>query len=275
MMATIDLPIETTVANRDWCIIQRDRVRVNRSHAMATSREEAPATGASARTRALLMRTARELLQTGGPLTVQAVAERARVSRATAYRYFPNNESVALHATMPLSDDPLSEPDWADTAMAGGPDLPSRAAALVRRMGEWAFDHERELRMLLRLSLTDGSGPPAVLRRPSTSRVRWIGALLSDLPDTVATDAKDRLAVALIPLFGSDAVVWLTDMAGLEREAALRQLEWMASTLVAATLAESSVVDRPGAGGPAAAGAVQDGGRLKPRRDAPASRRDR
>lgn len=190
------------------------------------------------------MRTARELLESGGPLTVQAVAERSGVSRATAYRYLPSNESVALHATMPLSDDPLSEPGWGAMAGAELPDLPARAAALVRRMGEWAFDHERELRILLRLSLSDGTGTPALVRRPSTSRDRWIATLLSDLPDVVPVEARDRLAAALVPLFGSDAVVWLTDMAGLDREAALAQLEWMASTLVAATLAEWPTDDR-------------------------------
>jgi AcrR family transcriptional regulator len=198
------------------------------------------ATGAAARTRTLLMRTARELLQEGGPLTVQAVAERSGVSRATAYRYFPSNEAVALHATMPIGDDPLADPDWAGTPVDPDQDLPSRAAALVRRMGEWAFDHERELRILLRLSLPDGSGRPALSRRPRTSRDRWIASLLSDLPDWVPTESRERLAIALIPLFGSDALVWLTDMAGLEREAGLRQLEWMARTLVAATLAESA-----------------------------------
>jgi AcrR family transcriptional regulator len=207
------------------------------------------------------MRTARELLRAGEPLTVRAVAERSGVSRATAYRYLPSNESVALHATMPITDDPLTELDWADQATQADADLPSRAAALVRRMGEWAFDNERELRILLRLSLTDGSGAPAPSRRPRTSRDRWIAALLADLPDSVPAEARERLAIALIPLFGSDAVVWLTDMAGLDREAALRQLEWMARTLVAATLADPGRTPRRA--------------RLRSRRDAPASRQGR
>ena len=47
---------------------------------------QARTTGAAARTRSLLIRTARELLLAGEPLTVQAVADRSGVSRATAYR---------------------------------------------------------------------------------------------------------------------------------------------------------------------------------------------
>jgi hypothetical protein len=48
------------------------------------------------------------------------------VSRATAYRYFPNNESVVLHA---------------------------HAAELMRTTAALAFDHETELRTVLWLSL--------------------------------------------------------------------------------------------------------------------------
>ncbi len=80
---------------------------------MEPSREAPNAmSGPKQRTMRLLREAARELLRTGGPLTVPAAAEVAGVSRATAYRYFPNNESVVLHATMSLADDPLSDADW-------------------------------------------------------------------------------------------------------------------------------------------------------------------
>ena len=62
--------------------------------------------GPRQRTMRLLREAARELLRTGGPLTVPAAAELAGVSRATAYRYFPNNDSVVLHATMSLRGRP-------------------------------------------------------------------------------------------------------------------------------------------------------------------------
>jgi len=56
--------------------------------------------GPKERTLRLLREAARELLRTGGPLTVPAAAELAGVSRATAYRYFPNNEATELLAWM-------------------------------------------------------------------------------------------------------------------------------------------------------------------------------
>jgi AcrR family transcriptional regulator len=187
-----------------------------------------------ARTLLLLRQAARELLRTGGPLTVPAAAERAGVSRATAYRYFPNNEAVVLHATMSMADDPLTDPEWASPAGASPDELGPRAAELVRATANWAFDHESELRTLLRLSLSPEREKEQPRRGP-TNRDRWISALLAGLPDDVPPAARDRLAAALIPLFGSDAVVWTTDMAQLARDQAIELLAWMAQALIAAT----------------------------------------
>jgi len=184
----------------------------------------------------LLREAARELLRTGGPLTVQAAAELAGVSRATAYRYFPNNDSVVLHASMSLADDPLEDTDWAPPAAASPDELGARAADLVRATAAWAFDHETELRTMLRLSLAPERQDQEP-RRGLTNRGRWISALLEGLPSDVPPAARDRLAAALVPLFGSDAVVWTTDMAQLPRDKAIELLAWMAQALIAATLA--------------------------------------
>lgn len=192
--------------------------------------------GPKERTRRLLVEAARQLLRDGGPLTVQAVADQAGVSRATAYRYFSSNDAVVLHATMPVGDDPLDDTRWAQEAGVTHENVRTRAAALVRVMGEWAFDHEIELRTVLRLSLSPDSEQRGLSRRGKTSRARWIAALLGDLPADVRPAARRRLAAALTPLFGADAIVWLTDIAGLGRDDALALLEWMAKTLVEATI---------------------------------------
>jgi AcrR family transcriptional regulator len=192
--------------------------------------------GPKARTHRLLREAARELLRTGGKLTVPAAADLAGVSRATAYRYFPTNDAVVLHATMSLADDPLDDPNWAPPPATSAGELSARAAELVRATAAWAFEHEAELRTMLRLSL-DPEREHELARRGLTNRGRWIAALLESLPSDVPEDARDRLAKALVPLFGSDAIVWTTDMAGLSREQAIDLLAWMAQVLVKATLA--------------------------------------
>jgi AcrR family transcriptional regulator len=201
-----------------------------------------PRPSARERTRRLLSEAARELLRTGGPLTVQAAADVAGVSRATAYRYFTNNDSVLVHATMPLVDGANLQPQAPDL---GQPDdrtpqgLRGQAATLVRTMGEWAFDHEHELRTFMRLSL-ESAGAQKVDRGASTNRDIWIATLLEGLPDHVPQEARDRLSIALVPLFGADAVIWSTDVAKVDRDTALDVMAWMAAALVQATLDESA-----------------------------------
>ena len=190
------------------------------------------------RTRRLLSEAARELLRTGAPLTVQGAADLAGVSRATAYRYFPSNEAVVIHATMPLVENAneLQQPPVPATSHDTSPqDLPDQASTLVRTMGVWAFKHENELRTLLRLSLAPERAAQ-VPRRGSTNRDRWIATLLEGLPAHVSRAARERLAVALVPLFGADAVVWSTDIAQVDQDTALDVLAWMAAALVQATL---------------------------------------
>ncbi len=165
---------------------------------------------------------------------MQAAAELAGVSRATAYRYFPSNEAVLMHATMPLVEDAaqrLPPPD-PDTSTRN---LPDQASALVRTMGRWAFDHENELRTLLRLSLAPERAT-STPRRGNTNRDTWIATLLEGLPAHVSHAARHRLTVALVPLFGADAVIWSTDIAQVDPDTALDVMAWMAATLVQATL---------------------------------------
>jgi AcrR family transcriptional regulator len=174
------------------------------------------------------------------------------VSRATAYRYFPSNEAVLMHATMPLVDDASRHLQAPSPERAGGAaeeDLAAQASALVRTMGAWAFDHENELRTLLRLSLAPERAD-RVPRRGNTNRDKWIATLLEGLPAQVSPAARERLAIALVPLFGADAVVWSTDIAHVDRETALDVMAWMASALVRATVEGDGTgpayVDPPG-----------------------------
>jgi AcrR family transcriptional regulator len=188
------------------------------------------------RMRRLLIDAAHEQLRDGGPLTVQAVAERAGVSRATAYRYFPNNDSVLLHATIPNPAGPADDPDWPYAAPDPTSPLPDRVADLVRGLAAWAFDHQRELTTVMALSLQPDAEERGLSRSGRLSRYHWIDQALTDLPAHVTPDARRRLELALLPLFGADAVVWTTHVAHLDREAALDQLAWMARTMVDAVV---------------------------------------
>ena len=175
-------------------------------------------------------------------MTVAAVAARAGVSRATAYRHFLTNDAVLLWATRPADGQPLVPLPAIDDEPPGT-DLTDRAEALIRSTAGWAFEHERELRAVLAVSLTlDREQQGLSPRRAHMQRDRWISELLTGLPSQVPPATRARLAAALTPLFGSDAVVWTRDAADLTVPEAVDTLVWMARALITSALGESASV---------------------------------
>lgn len=171
-------------------------------------------------------------------MTVAAIASRANVSRATAYRYFTNNEGAVLAATVPAGQPRGIAPGELDGMADGEESIAERAAALVRDTARWAFDHESELRAVLALTLSPGSKQQGLSRQGIMRRGTWIHELTNALPDCVPRPARDRLAAALVPLFGADAIVWTTDVADLDAVPAIELMSWMAKALVTATMTE-------------------------------------
>jgi AcrR family transcriptional regulator len=182
------------------------------------------------RTRRALIEAADELFAAGVVPTVAAVAERADVARATAYRYFPTQEALLVETTFLGDSGPLRDiPALADSIADPG----ERMAAAVKTGAEWTLEREARLRMILRASLDPGGGT----KRPARRR-GYIAALLEplDLP----AETHDRLAAALTLLFGIDPIVALTDNADVEREQIPGVLAWTARALVEAALKEAT-----------------------------------
>ena len=109
---------------------------------MSISYERTGRTQQKARTRDALIAATRRLLAKGTTPTVEQAAAAAHISRATAYRYFPNQRTL-LAATYPLIDMPSLLPTPAP------PDPAARLAAVAdarqpvdggfRSSGAWAI----------------------------------------------------------------------------------------------------------------------------------------
>src|SRR4051794_23819314 len=119
---------------------------------MSISYERTGRTTQKARTRAALIGAARQFLAAGRTPSVEEAAEAAGVSRATAYRYFPNRRVLLvaaypeIEATELLGDDAPEDPrERLDRTMA----------ELIRL----TVKTEPELRTMLRLSLEPGPHP--------------------------------------------------------------------------------------------------------------------
>jgi AcrR family transcriptional regulator len=175
------------------------------------------------RTRKTLLSAAAELVRQGREPTVAGVAEVGEVSRATAYRYFPTQESLLAEMRMFAPEGPI---EMFDRVLETG-DPVDRVGVLARQVSEWAFQNEPALRTWLRLSLDPETG----VRRPG-HRTRWIAEALEPLQGKVDGAALDRLSNALTMLLGIDPIVPLTDFAKLPPTQAIEVIEWAARTLV-------------------------------------------
>lgn len=185
-----------------------------------------------ARTRKALVDAARELLCDGVNATVEQAADRAEISRATAYRYFPNQRAL-LVATNP-------EVDAASLLPPDAPaDTEARLDMLVEALTERILASEPQLRAMLRLSLEPRSPQSSALPLRRGRAIAWIGDALSPLQGEIPQPDFDRLVLAIRTTVGIESLVWLTDVAGLPREEAVRLMRWSARALLRTTLAEA------------------------------------
>jgi AcrR family transcriptional regulator len=197
---------------------------------MVISYERTGRTRQKARTRAALLDAARELLAQGRSPGVEEAAEAAGVSRATAYRYFPNQRALLLaahpeiEATALLGDDPPSDPE-------------ERLDHTIREMIRLTLDAEPELRAMLRLSLEPGTPEELLLRQGRA--IGWIEEALAPLRGRLARRELRRLALAIRSACGIESLVWLTDVAGLSRQEAGDLMRWSALALLRTALGEA------------------------------------
>jgi AcrR family transcriptional regulator len=198
---------------------------------MSISYERTGRTHQKARTREALIAATRRLLAQGTTPTVEQAAAAARISRATAYRYFPNQRAL-LAATYPLIDmrSLLPTPAPADPA--------ARLAAVAEAQTRLVLELEPELRTQLRLALDPDAPDRGRLPLRRGRRIAWIEEALAPLRDRLPEPELERLVHAVGATVGIEALVWLTDIAGLSRDRAIEVMRWSARALLAAALAE-------------------------------------
>lgn len=198
-----------------------------------------------ARTRAALVAATRQLLAEGISPTVEEAAARAAISRTTAYRYFPNQRSLFI-AAHPETRQQSLLPDNA-------PDDPViRLDLVMREFTRTTVEWEPQLRTSLRLSLEPGADQPQLRQGRA---IVWIEDALAPLRDTRGELDVHRLAVAIRSATGIEALVWLTDIAGLSRDEATELMSWSARAMLHSALAGSPP---PGARDSATQGDPQD-----------------
>jgi AcrR family transcriptional regulator len=156
---------------------------------------------------------ARALLADGVTPTVEQAADRAEISRTTAYRYFPNQRSLLI-ATYP-------ELDMTSLLPADAPADPGERLDLaLDSFTSQVLRNEPELRSMLRLALESPADREALPLRRGRG-IAWFEDALSPLREDISDADLHRLVLAIRATVGIEALVWLTDIAGLSRSEAV------------------------------------------------------
>lgn len=196
---------------------------------MSTPYEAGGRVEQKSRTRTALVVAAREMVSRGLAPSVAEAADAAAVSRTTAYRYFPNQRTLlaAAHpetgAESMLGEDPPSDPA-------------ARLDAVVRAFTAMILETEAQQRTMLRLSLEDDPRDRGGQPLRQGRAIGWITEALEPLRDEMSKDELRRLVLAIRSATGIEALVWLTDIGGLSRDAAVELMRWSAQSMLQATL---------------------------------------
>lgn len=183
-----------------------------------------------ARTRDALIQAARRLLAQGITPTVEQAAAASAISRTTAYRYFRSQQALLVAAHPEIEKRSLL-PDDAPA------DAEGRLDACIAAFTQQNVDTEPQLRAMLRLSLDPKpAGERPLLRRGRA--IGWIEDALAPLRESMSEAEVRRLAVAIRSVTGIEALVWLTDVAGMSRKEAVEVMRWSARALLRFARAE-------------------------------------
>jgi len=200
--------------------------------AMSIAYEETGRVDQKRRTRDALIDSARTLVADGLTPTVEDAAAAARISRTTAYRYFPNQRALLVTAFPQLDSISLLSSGMSDDPVA-------RLDATVGGIIDFVVDGEPQLRAMLRLSLEATPEERAALVLRQGRAIGWLEDALSPLSDTVPAAEVRRLVLAIRATIGIESYVWLKDVAGLTTEDAVATMKWSAGALLRDVLAES------------------------------------
>lgn len=189
------------------------------------------------RTRKDLLSAAARLMKTGRCPTVAEVAEEARISRATAYRYFPSQDVLLAEAPV---DGAVPAPR---DLFAGDPstDPEERIDKAEKALHEMVTANEPQLRVMLARSLERPSrgakrdGIPVRQNR----RGELIEAALAPARQRFDDSTYELLRSALAHFFGTESMVVTSDVLQLGPGKARAVKSWAVRALVRAALERS------------------------------------
>lgn len=182
------------------------------------------------RTRKDLLQAAASLLNEGRKPTLAEVAERALVSRATAYRHFPSIDALLIEAPI---DGAVPDPDAlfeGDSSL----DAEDRVDLAEAALHEMVFANEAQLRAMLAHAIAQRAEDVPVRQN---RRLDLIEAALAPVRAEVDDTVYERLCRALALVFGPESMIVCRDVLRIDAQAARDMKSWAVRALVREALA--------------------------------------
>ena len=186
------------------------------------------------RTRQDLLNAASRLMKQGRKPSLEEIAEESLVSRATAYRYFPNVDALLVEASFDIAT-PQAADLFDDDSEA---DPVSRVQRVDAALHDMILANEAPLRTMLAHSLghavreaKDGALPVRQNRRSPL-----IEAALKPARNQFKSGAIDPLSKALALIIGTEGVIVSKDVLQLDDADARKVKRWAIRALVEAAM---------------------------------------
>ncbi|OON39483.1 TetR family transcriptional regulator [Izhakiella australiensis] len=184
-----------------------------------------------ARTRQLLIDTAIQLFDEGAFPSVTEVAHAARLSRATAYRYFPS-QSALVDAVVSETLSPIQQ--WKPAQTETG----ARIDELLSYAFPLMLKHEGSLRAALHLSLTQWAQSRAQHtiaakdRLVRGNRKAMLQMVTRPLQKEMPQEQVDRVIQALSLVYGSEIFLVMKDIWHCENQQVEDMGKWIAKAII-------------------------------------------
>ncbi|MDF7671368.1 TetR/AcrR family transcriptional regulator [Orbaceae bacterium ESL0721] len=177
-----------------------------------------------------LINVALENYEAGQILSITELAEKAGISRATAYRYFPTQNDL-VSSIVEFSLGPIFE--W----QSDKTDAEERITDFLAFAFPQMLRHEGALRAALQLSLqqwavarADPNSNQSQLTRGNRKEI--LNQLLIPLKKELSPELYDTVLYTLSIIYGSEIFMVLKDIWKLEDEKIISLAQWMAKAII-------------------------------------------
>jgi AcrR family transcriptional regulator len=183
------------------------------------------------RTRTAIVDACRQIIRSGGPVTMPEVARAALVSEATAYRYFPDLVSLLNEAMVGVWPSPADALD----PVAGSSDPVERIVFACEFLLRGVLAYEGATRAMIAATITRSE---LAATRPSIrfGLIDEALAPLNDIATATDPDGLGQLKRDLAAVVSAEALFSLTDLCGLSPDEAIASLVRTATTVTEAAV---------------------------------------